>query len=181
MPWLCSSGNKVQTNVFCCCLIVNYGVALHRTCYTIVCIVPWCPAVYKTSTASIQSIGFTVTGIPFCLSELLISFACDLWVWNVRFRLVLFSVIHNVAVETKPFLGVSCTRSTFLKWLSDEGKDIFRWYDEKKHECSVSHVFLCVIALPLSGTFEGHKLKLAWGFLGVNFWSRDFFGFCWKP
>ena len=38
MPWLHSSANKVQTNVFCCCLIVNYGVALHRTCYTIVCI-----------------------------------------------------------------------------------------------------------------------------------------------
>ena len=37
MPWLRSSANKVQTNVFCCCLIVNYGVALHRTCYTIVC------------------------------------------------------------------------------------------------------------------------------------------------
>ena len=72
VPWLCSLANKVQTNVFCCCLIVNYGVALHRTCYTIVCIVPWCPAVYKTSTASIQSIGFTVTGIPFCFSELLL-------------------------------------------------------------------------------------------------------------
>ena len=40
MPWLHSSANKVQTNMFCCCLIVNYGVALHRTCYTIVCIVP---------------------------------------------------------------------------------------------------------------------------------------------
>ena len=22
--------------------------------------------------------------------------------------------------------------------------------------------------------------KSAWGFLGVNFWSRDFLGFCWK-
>ena len=32
---------------------------------------------YKTSTASIQSID-TVTGIPFCFGELLISFACDL-------------------------------------------------------------------------------------------------------
>ena len=51
MPWLRSSAKKkVQTNVFCCCLIVNYGVALHRTCYKIVCIVPWCLAVYKTST-----------------------------------------------------------------------------------------------------------------------------------
>ena len=37
----CSSANKVQTNVFRCCLIVNYGVALHRTCCTTVCIVPW--------------------------------------------------------------------------------------------------------------------------------------------
>ena len=59
-------------------VIGNYGVALRRTCYTIFYIVPWCPAVYKTSTASIQSIGFTVTGISFCSSELLISFACDL-------------------------------------------------------------------------------------------------------
>ena len=33
---------------------------------------------------------------------------------------------------------------------------------------------LRVIELPLSGTFKGHKI-------GVNFWSRDFFGFCWKP
>ena len=31
------SANKVQTNVFGYCLIVKYGVALHRTCYTIVC------------------------------------------------------------------------------------------------------------------------------------------------
>ena len=66
------------TNVFCFCLIVNYGVALHRTCYTIVCIVPWYLVVYKTSTTSIQSVGFTVTEIPFCYSELLISFACEL-------------------------------------------------------------------------------------------------------
>ena len=37
MPWLRSSVSKVQTNVFCCFLIVNYGVALHLTChYTIV-------------------------------------------------------------------------------------------------------------------------------------------------
>ena len=55
----------------------------------IVYIVPWCPAVYKTSTTTIQSVGFTVTGIPFCFSELLM-----------------------------------------LKWLPDEGKDIFSWYDE---------------------------------------------------
>ena len=66
MPWLRSSANKAQTNVFSCsCLIVNYGAALHRTCY-------------KTSTASIRSIGFTITGIPFGFSELLISFACVL-------------------------------------------------------------------------------------------------------
>ena len=64
------------TNVFCFCLIVNYGVTLQCTCYTIVCIVPWYPTVYKISTTSIQSVGFTITEIPFCFSELLISFAC---------------------------------------------------------------------------------------------------------
>ena len=47
MPWLRSSANKVQTNVFCCCLIVNYGVALHRTCYTIVRIVPCFSLCYR--------------------------------------------------------------------------------------------------------------------------------------
>ena len=71
MPWLRSSANKVETDMFCSCLIVQYGVALHCTCCTIFYIVPWCPAVYKTSTASIQL-------IPFCFSELLISFTCHL-------------------------------------------------------------------------------------------------------
>ena len=77
MPWLHSSANKVQTYVFCC-LTVNYGVAFHSMCYTIVYIVLCWPAMYKTSTASIQLTGFTVTGISFCFSELLISFTCDL-------------------------------------------------------------------------------------------------------
>ena len=86
MPWLRSSANKVQINVFCCCLIVNYGVAWHRTCYSIVCIIPWYPATRLQPLQFSQlALYFTVTGIPFCFSELLISFACGLWVWNVRF------------------------------------------------------------------------------------------------
>ena len=92
MPWLCSSVNKVQTNMLCGCLIVNYDVALHRTCYVIVCIVLWCPAVYKTSTASVQSIGFTVMAIPFLMLKQ-----------------------NHSWVSLAPL---------------DEGKDIFRWYDE---------------------------------------------------
>ena len=76
VSWVRCSAIKVQTNVFCGCLIVNYVIALHRTCYKIVCNAPWCPAVYKTSTALIQSIGFIVTGISICFSERLISFAC---------------------------------------------------------------------------------------------------------
>ena len=47
-----------------------------------------------------------------------------------------------------------------------------RWI--KKHECSISNVFLCVIALPFLEL--SRATKLAWDFLGVNFWSRDFFG-----
>ena len=43
-----------------------------------------------------------------------------------------------------------------------------------KHECSISNVFLCVIALPLSGTFKGHKIGM--GFLGGWFWVQGFFG-----
>ena len=75
--------------MFYCCLIVNYGVALHCTCYTIVCTVPWCPAVYKTSTTSIQWIGFITAAIP------------------------LFTV------ETKPFLGVSSTCLMRVRIYSD--------------------------------------------------------------
>ena len=50
----------------------------------------------------------------------------------------------------------------------------------KKHECSICNVFLCVIALPLSGTFKGHKIGM--GFLGPGIFfgfagsPRDFFG-----
>ena len=42
-----------------------------------------------------------------------------------------------------------------------------------KLECSVSNVFLCVIALPLSETFKGHKIAL--GFFGVTFLVQGFF------
>ena len=43
-----------------------------------------------------------------------------------------------------------------------------------KHECSISNVFLCVIALPLSGTFKGHKIGM--GFFGGQFLVQAFFG-----
>ena len=36
--------------------------------------------------------------------------------------------------------------------------------------------------LILSGNFIYLRIKnLAWEFWGVNFWSRDFWGFCWMP
>ena len=57
---------------------------LHRTCYTIVCIVPWCPSVYKTSIASIQSIGFTVTWFFGVLLEALgIFLGLDFWLYSI--------------------------------------------------------------------------------------------------
>ena len=65
----------------------NDGVALHCICfisltgYTMVHKVSW----GVSNKASIHStdfscIVFIVTGIPFCCSEFLIPFACDLWV-----------------------------------------------------------------------------------------------------
>ena len=64
--------------------MVNYGVALHRTCYTIVCIAPWCPSVHKTSIASIQSIGFTVAGFFGVLLEALrIFLGVDFWLYSI--------------------------------------------------------------------------------------------------
>ena len=103
--------------MFCFCLIVNYGVALHRTCYTIDWIVPWYPAVYKTSTTSIQSVGFPVTEIPFCFSELLISLACELlratksaWdFFGVNFRSFLVQGFFWVLLEA---LGIFSIRSS---------------------------------------------------------------------
>ena len=112
MPcWLRSSENKVQTNVFCCCLMVNllwcrFTSHVLYNSYTIVCIVPWCPGRVQ-----------------------------------------------------------DCNRF--------------------KHECSISNVFLCVIALLLSGTFQGPQNRHGI-FLGLIFGSgiflvfggspRDFFG-----
>ena len=48
-----------------------------------------------------------------------------------------------------------------------------------KHKHSISSAFLLYHLIPF-GNFEGSGI---WHgiFLGVNFWSRDFFGFCWKP
>ena len=44
---------------------------------------------------------------------------------------------------------------------------------DKQHECSISNVFLCVIALPLSGIFKGFKIGM--GFLGGQFLVQGFF------
>ena len=79
-PLVFISGYANTGNVFYC---LN-GIAWHRTCYTVVCIQS-CGACPCTRLQPLQSIGFTVTGIPFCFRELLISFACDSWVRNVRF------------------------------------------------------------------------------------------------
>ena len=54
-----------------------------------------------------------------------------------------------------------------------------------EHERSISNGVLCVIALPLSGTFKGHKIGMGffWGlifgpgiFLGFAGSPKDFFG-----
>ena len=69
MPWLRSSANKVQTKVFCCCLI-DYGIARVIQLSALSCGVRPC--------TRLQPLQFTVTGIPFCFSDFLISFASDL-------------------------------------------------------------------------------------------------------
>ena len=82
----------------------------------------------------------------------------------------------NNTVETKPFLGVSSTRSSMVKMTARWGKGYIQmvWWINK-HDCLISNVFLCVIALPRSGTFKLRATTSAWDFLGDNFWSRDFF------
>ena len=91
-------------------------VALHRTCYAIVCIVPWCPAVNKTSTASIQSIGFTVTGIPFFLVNFwfLSLVPCGFEMWGSLKHGIFGGLIFGPGI----FLGFAGSpRDFFGSWL----------------------------------------------------------------
>ena len=105
VSWPRSSANIKywHPNLFCGCF--NYILRwchitlylFHKTGYTIVRKVS---RVYFTRLQFIQLIshpsclspGFILTGIPFCCSEFLISFACDLWVnpfwkfWGSKFR-----------------------------------------------------------------------------------------------
>ena len=93
VPWLRSPGNKVQTNVFCCCLMVDYaGDAFKQYCW-------------------------------------------------------------NNTVDTKPFLGVSSTRSSMVKMNARWGKGYIQivWWINK-HECSISNVFLDFLT--------GHKIGM---------------------
>ena len=78
--------------------------------------------------------------------------------------------------KTKPFLGVSSTHSSIVKMTARWGKgyiyiQMVWWINE--HECSIFNVFLCAIALPLSGSFKGHKIGM--GFFGGLFLVQGFF------
>ena len=88
-----------------------------------------------------------------------------------------------VTVETKRF---SSTRSSIVKMTArwEKGYIQMVWWINK-HERSISNGVLCVIALPLSGNFKGHKIGM--GFFGGLifgpgiFWCfagslKDFFG-----
>ena len=78
-----------------------------------------------------------------------------------------------VTVETKRF---SSTRSSIVKMTArwEKGYIQMVWWINK-HERSISNGVLCVIALPLSGTFNGHKIGMGFfgGFAGS---PKDFFG-----
>ena len=108
----------------CFAVVVNYGVAWQRTSYTIVCIVLWCQAVYKTLWFS----QLALPSLEFPFSELWITFACDLWVWNVRFT----GTFIPPPIDLPP-LGSSCgSPITTLKgkrsfWVLLGALEIFFW------------------------------------------------------
>ena len=86
---------------------------------------------------------------------------------------------YMLFLKQKMFLGVS---SVVRMTTRCGNSDYFRWYDEKTNTNIqfLMFLFFCVIS------FNAFRkiLRLgnsAWDFLGVNFWSREFFGFCWKP
>jgi len=77
-----------------------------------------------------SSIVFIVTGIPFCCSELLISFACDLWVnpcWKILRLGNSVGDFLGVSFWTRDFLGVSFWTRDFLGSL--EALGIFLGFD----------------------------------------------------
>ena len=82
----------------------------------------------------------------------------------------------GIFVGTKIWLGYLDLSKDFLGVLKrirwGEGYIQMVWWINK-HECSISNVFLCVIALPLSGTFKGHKIGM--GFFGGQFLVQGFF------
>ena len=88
-----------------------------------------------------------------------------------------------VTVETKRF---SSTRSSIVKMTArwEKGYIQMVWWINKD-ERSISNGVLCVIALPLSGTFKCHKIGMGffgglifgpWIFLGFAGSPKDFFG-----
>ena len=138
--------------MFCCCL--------HCTIFFIV---PWCPAVYKTSTASIQSIGFTVTGIPFCLSELLISFACDFL--GLIFDPGIFWVLTFGSIRSSPSLEIPSTPLGYQPVKKQESWYLYRSLNSKKERnLPVFHHIFC---LQLLRTTSYNKL-----FLSINSYQR---------
>ena len=86
---------------------------------------------------------------------------------------------YMLLLKQKMFLGVS---SVVRMTTRCGNSDYFRWYDEKTNTNIqfLMFLFFCVIS------FNAFRkiLRLgnsAWDFLGVNFWSSEFFWFCGKP
>ena len=128
----------------------------------------------KTSTASIQSIGFTVTAIPFRFSERLISIACDLWVRNVRFT----GTFIPPAIRQPP------PRSHLLdhhvcnlqRWKVSEIEIIFI--------CYLPPISSLILLLPITFLVQGFfgvLLEAQRIFLGLDFWLHSIIPVTWNP
>ena len=63
-------------------------------------------------------------------------------------------------------------------WVGKFGKYLFGWLDLSRdswvYELTYTNIEFVM--------FKVSRVRnlACWDFLGVNFWSRDFFGFCWK-
>ena len=89
--------------------------------------------------------------------------------------------------ERRILLGLKFLILGFF-WVEKFGKYSFGWLDLSRDSWGILMILAkCSWVYELTYTniefvmFKVLRVRnLAWDFLGVDFWSRDFFGFCWK-
>jgi len=106
--------------MFCCCLKVNYGVALHRTCYTIVCILPGAQPSTRLQPLQFSQLALPSLESPFALVNFwfLLLVTCGFQMWGSLEHLFLPQSASDLIFWSRDFLGFARSpRDFFGSWL----------------------------------------------------------------